>query len=198
MFDPGQVLAERDCWAADTEAALASGVRTVVRLSARMPAALRIKGLADRPVSWGARTFEAECCHLGLTLQHLGPGRGVLGPWVLWTSDNDPFLLKQAALSVEESCIQGRMLDLDVYSQEGPVSRTLLGLPSRSCVVCGQTAAVCTGRSIHSQAAVQAAFLALLEHSPGFISTGSPDGYAVGVQPPLNIREISIQGGDTP
>ncbi|MGD9939164.1 MAG: citrate lyase holo-[acyl-carrier protein] synthase [Clostridia bacterium] len=182
-----QVLAERECWAADTQAVLASGVRSVVRLSARMPASLRSRGLADRPVGWGVAAFEAECRRLGLSLQHLGPGRGTLGPWVLWTSDNEPFLLKQAALLVEEESVQGQLLDLDVHGQAGPVSRALLGLSPRPCVVCGQPAAVCTGRSIHSPSAVQAAFLDLLEHSSGFYFPGSPDGCAVGVEPPLNI-----------
>jgi holo-ACP synthase CitX len=185
--DTQAALAERDRWAADTQAALASGVQTVVRLSARLPASLRTWGLADRPVGWGAAAFEAGCHRLGLSLQHLGPGRGALGPWVLWTSDNDPILLKQAALLVEENGVQGQMLDLDVYGQEGPVSRAKLGLPPRPCVVCGQSAAVCTGRSIHSPSTVQAAFLDLLEHSSGFILPGSPDGNAVGAKPPLNI-----------
>jgi holo-ACP synthase CitX len=170
----GQALAERERWAADTQAALASGVRTVARLSARMPASLRSQGLADQPVGWGAAAFEAECHRLGLTLQHLGPGRGALGPWVLWTSDNDPFLLKQAAWLVEEGSRQGQLLDLDVYTQNGPVSRSLLGLPSRRCIVCCEAAAVCTGRAIHSPATVQAAFLALLgQRSMTFQNTAS-------------------------
>jgi holo-ACP synthase CitX len=220
MTGPRQVLAERERWSADTQAALDTGVQAVVRLSARMPASLRTRGLADRTVGWGAAAFEAECFRRGLTLQHLGPGRGALGPWVLWTSDNDTFLLKQAALLVEESGIQGQLLDLDVHGQSGPVCRALLGLPPRPCVVCGQPAAVCTGRAIHSLPIVEAAFLALIESSsptfPGTVTRqtrtrsrtfsrevpvlypGSPDGNAVGAKPPLNIQEISIQGGDTP
>jgi holo-ACP synthase CitX len=217
---PRQLLEERELWAAQTREALAAGSQAVVRLSARMPAALRICGLADGPVGCGSAAFEAECHRLGLSLQHLGPGRGALGPWVLWSSHNDPVLLKQLALLVEEGSLLGQLLDVDVYSQNGPVSRPMLGLPPRSCVICGQPAAVCTGRSIHSMSTVESAFLALLESSatiipnsvaaqsrtrlqdflqPSFrFSTGSPDGYAVGVQPPLNIREIQPKGGDTP
>jgi holo-ACP synthase / triphosphoribosyl-dephospho-CoA synthase len=181
------VLAERDRWAADTQAALHSGAQAVIRLSARMPASLRARGMADRPLGQGAVAFEAECRRLGLSLLHLGPGRGALGPWVLWTSDNDPFLLKRAAMLVEEGSTQGQLLDLDVFSQEGPISRSLLGLPPRMCVVCGRQAAVCAGRAVHHPSTTEAAFLDLLEHSSGFILPGSPDGNAVGVQPPLNI-----------
>lgn len=220
MLHPGQVLEERDRWDADTRAALATGAKAVVRLSARMPAALRTRGLADHPVGGGAAAFEAACRRLGLSLQHLGPGRGALGPWVLWTSGANPFLLKQAALLVEEGNRQGQLLDLDVYTRAGPVSRCLLGLPPRPCIVCGQPAAVCAGRSIHSSSSVESAFLVLLESSPTIIpdavetqshsrlqdylkrspdfSTGSPGGYAVGAEPPLHIREIYTKGGDTP
>jgi holo-ACP synthase / triphosphoribosyl-dephospho-CoA synthase len=182
-----QTLAERDRWAADTQAALYGGARAVIRLSARMPASLRARGLADRPLGRGAAAFEAECRRLGLSLMHLGPGRGALGPWVLWTSDNDPFLLKRAAICVEDGSIQGQLLDLDVFSQEGPISRSLLGLPPRLCVVCGRPAAVCAGRAIHTPSTTEAAFLYLLEPSSGLLRPGSPDGNAVGVQPPLNI-----------
>ena len=158
-----QVLNERERWAAETQALLAAKARSVVRLSARMPASLRLRGLADAPLARGAEVFEAACRSRGLLLQHLGPGRGPLGPWVLWSSRSDPLLLKQTAVLVEEGDSHGQLLDLDVYSHNGPVSRARLGLPARNCLVCGQPAAVCTGRAIHHPETIQAAFLALLE-----------------------------------
>jgi len=169
-----QVMHERDLWAAQTREALASGVQAVMRLSARLPAALRTRGLADGPVGSGVAAFQAECRRMDLVLRHLGPGRGALGPWVLWTSDNDPLLLKQAAVLVEEGSRQGQLLDLDVYSKDGPVSRSMLGFPPRPCIVCGEAAAVCSGRAIHSTATVQAAFLALLGHSSSTSSDPVP------------------------
>lgn len=218
---PRQVLMERERWAAETQAALAAGARSVVRLSARMPATLRLRGLADSPVTWGAAAFAAECGHLGFSLQPIGHAQGALGPWVLWASYDSPRLLKQVGLLLEEGSSQGQLVDVDVYSQEGPVSRSLLGLKPRRCIVCGEAAAVCSGRSVHAPSIVHAAFLNLLECAalslsntaappyPGqchgipqimscFLHPGSPDGYAVGAEPPLNIREISIKGGDTP
>lgn len=162
---PSQVLAGRDRWAAETQGALAAGSKAVVRISARMPAALRGRWLADGLVERGAAAYQAECGRQGLSLRPLGDGRGALGPWRLWASGDDPLLLKRLALLIEEGSRQGQVLDLDVYSQDGPVSRSLLGMPPRRCVVCGGPAAVCAGRSIHPTSAVEAAFLDLLKGS---------------------------------
>lgn len=163
MILPMQVLNERENWAMATQTALESGARAVVRLSARLPAALRAAGRANSLVGNAAKHYQAECRRLDYSLKSLDHGWGVLGPWMLWKSDDDPYLLKQLALIIEEGSSQGLLLDLDVYNQAGSVSRTLLGLPPRSCVVCGQPAAICVGRSIHSPAIVQASFLALLD-----------------------------------
>ena len=162
---PRQVLMERERWAAETQAALAAGARSVVRLSARMPAALRLRGLAVSPVAWGAAAFATECGHRGFSLHHSGHAQSALGPWDLWTSYDSPRLLKQLGLLIEEGSSQGQLVDVDVYSQDGPVSRSLLGLKPRRCIVCGEAAAVCSGRSVHAPSIVHAAFLSLLECS---------------------------------
>ncbi len=171
---PSLVLHERERWAAQTREALATGSQAVVRLSARMPAVLRTRGQADIPIGCGADAFETGCHRQGLNLILLGHGQGVLGPWRIWSSEGDPFILKQLALLIEDGSRQGQLLDLDVYSQDGPVSRSLLGLPPRTCVVCGQPAAVCAGRAIHATSIVEAAFLDLLAYDAMTLSNTVP------------------------
>jgi len=179
-----RALAERDRRTRETERLLASGRRSVVRLSARMPASLRERGLADEPVRNGGLAFEALCRAQGLDLRPAGSGAGALGPWRLWVSGEAALDLKRAAVSVEEASWLGRLLDLDVMTREGPVGRSSLGLAPRPCVICGTPAAVCSGRAVHPSGAVEAAFFALLRRYQGAIEQGSPGGLAVGaVQP---------------
>jgi len=191
-------LYERDRRATETAALLAAGASTVVRLSARMPATLRQRGLATTPTERGAAVFESACRERKLGLTAAGAGDGVLGPWRLWTSEAAPAELKRAALYVEEGSWLGQLLDLDVAGADGLVGRSELCLPPRPCVVCGGTATACSGRAPHPVAAVEAAFAAILARSSSGIFTGSPDGSAVGANPSPNIVEITTKGGDTP
>ncbi len=193
-----QALGERDRRAAETAALLSAGSRAVVRLSARMPAILRQRGLAAAPTERGAAVFESACRERGFGLAAAGEGDGVLGPWRLWTSDADPVELKRAALYIEEGSWLGQLLDLDVAGPGGLVGRSELCLPPRTCVVCGGTATACSGRAMHPAATVEAAFATLLARATGGHHPGSPDGSAVGVHPSLHIREIDHKGGDTP
>lgn len=59
--------------------------------------------------------------------------------------------LKSLALCLEDQEAWSRLLDLDVLDPEGqPVKRAFLGLPARTCLVCGQRAAVCSTGRLHA------------------------------------------------
>jgi len=182
-----RALDERDRRSAETAALLAAGARAVVRLSARMPATLRRRGLAVAPTSRGAAVFESACRERSLSLASAGEDDGVLGPWRLWTSDADPVELKRAALYVEEGSWLGQLLDLDVAGGDGLVGRSRLCLPPRPCVVCGGAATACSGRAPHPASAVEAAFATILLRSSSGPCAGSLDGSAVGDYPSLHI-----------
>lgn len=161
-------LAERDRRAAETASLIAGGAAAVIRLSARLPAALRERGLAEAPVERGSVAFETACRERGIAIEPAGSGRGALGPWRLWVSGAEAASLKRAALAVEEGSWLGRLLDLDVASDEGPVGRAALGLPPRPCAVCDGPAAVCAGRAAHAPSELAAAFeaIAKLAYAP--------------------------------
>ena len=54
-------------------------------------------------------------------------------------------------ISIEENHPLGRLFNIDVFSPDGNlISRGLLGLGSRSCLVCGEPAASCIEKRVHS------------------------------------------------
>ncbi len=183
-------LAERERRVAESSALLHAGALAVVRLSARMPASLRRRGMAGAPIARGAALFESECRRRALPLKPEGSGDGALGPWLLWSSSSMPLALKTAALYVEESSWLGLLLDLDVQGSQGSVGRAELCLPPRACVICGAPAMVCSGRQAHAASSLIAAFSDILRRS-GAAELGSQDGSAVGASTPLTIREIA-------
>ena len=62
----------------------------------------------------------------------------------------DPRLLKELCLSIEESHPLGRIFDMDVYGTDGAaVHRTDIGLGPRCCFVCDAPAAECARSQRH-------------------------------------------------
>ncbi len=57
--------------------------------------------------------------------------------------------VKKACIALEEELSWGRLLDLDVISSEGGLSRSELGLPPRQCLLCREEAKICARRGSH-------------------------------------------------
>lgn len=61
-----------------------------------------------------------------------------------------PLELKKAAVEVEEASPLGRLLDIDVLTEEGGMSRAALGAPPRRCLICPRDAKACARSRAHS------------------------------------------------
>ena len=73
----------------------------------------------------------------------------VTGPELVLTTPDPVNAVKAACLRLEETASLGRVLDLDVYQDGRALSREDLGLPQRSCLICGQPARVCARSQAH-------------------------------------------------
>ena len=72
------------------------------------------------------------------------------GPEVLWVLRLPAQNLKKRCVLIEESDPAGRLLDLDVFDENGnALSRTELGFPERPCIVCGAAGRACAAGQRH-------------------------------------------------
>lgn len=83
--------------------------------------------------------------------QHLENGAGVCWQGVFDASKYDAASLKRCAVEAENSMTAGRVLDIDVLTAAGALSRTQMGLPERRCLLCGERAKVCARLGGHPQ-----------------------------------------------
>ena len=75
--------------------------------------------------------------------------------------------LKRVACALETRLPYGRLLDIDVHTQNGTqLSRTALGFPERGCMVCGAVGGGCASRRLHPLLELLAAFDRLAETAP--------------------------------
>ncbi len=85
------------------------------------------------------------------------------GCQAFFVCDMAPSDLKRLAVQIEDYAPVGRLFDMDVLDVEGrKLQRETLGLPPRTCLLCGQPAMVCSRSRAHSVEALQAKTRALL------------------------------------
>ncbi|MDR1019507.1 MAG: citrate lyase holo-[acyl-carrier protein] synthase [Synergistaceae bacterium] len=68
--------------------------------------------------------------------------------WVL-ADAGDTVLVKERAVRIEEGPEWGRVLDIDVITPVGPLSRPAAGIAARRCFLCGREAKVCARTQAH-------------------------------------------------
>lgn len=139
------VLAARDA-RAERRAELLKEGGVVISVSVVMPGAVK-----DCALSREVARLADEALHHALAVMRLPATRryvcaAATGPESLWRVEGDPVDVKLAAVAIEDSHALGRLFDLDVESEDGAVTRSMLGLAPRRCLVCDDPARAC-GRS---------------------------------------------------
>lgn len=100
---------------------------------------------------------------LALFLAELGEHPGICvtvenaaGPAVLVElSGTDAVRSKRAAVCIEDSAAWCRVLDIDIITEEGALSRRDLGLAARSCFLCADDAKICARLGRHDIGALR-------------------------------------------
>ncbi len=168
------ILSERDrrsALRAERLHALSAGGKpcVLVQLSPVAPSGLRDKPEIDAIFVQGARHFESAADAMGWNPVRIDSAVTSLGPWRLWalhSSAASPARVKYLCVGLEEHLPAGRLLDFDVETRDGPIGREAFGFAERTCLVCGGSAAVCSGRRVHDDDSVNQAFMRLFESIP--------------------------------
>jgi holo-ACP synthase len=78
------------------------------------------------------------------------------GPIALLVLDEDSAKVKKDTIDIEEKHPLGRLVDIDVYDNEGNgISRDMIGLPRRKCFICENEAHVCVRNKTHKMEEVK-------------------------------------------
>lgn len=88
-------------------------------------------------------------------------GAGVCGLLVFQGDPEKARRCKLAALELEEEADCGKILDIDVITVNGAVTRASLGRPPRRCLLCGSEAKICAASGAHDLAALRAVAVSL-------------------------------------
>ena len=154
--------------------ALARGSRrTLVTVTLCVPVAYRTDPAYEALMLALCRRLRALFRAGGIHYREAGMERGADGPALFLTTAASPRRVKALCVRAEELIPGGRMLDIDVMDAAGePVSRGGLGLPPRRCFVCGEPAAVCVSRKLHSREDISRRVEELRREAEGALARG--------------------------
>lgn len=122
----------------------------VVSFSVIMPGPIKQNEISRLLFFRGLGEIETTLKNNGLSMENMTVDTHKAGNTAIFSVNYYRTALKKMLVELEEALSWGRLLDIDVLSEDGrPISRTELGLPERACLVCGKTGAFCSRSRAH-------------------------------------------------
>ncbi len=141
----------------------------LISFTVNMVGEIKVNPISTLAFEQGLAAITGICRQSGINISTETVLRPNSGFEYLAVVDSCPALqIKQALVSLEESHLLGRLFDIDVIDIDArAVSRDIIRLPRRKCIVCEQDAKLCARSRAHSQEAIIEKMIAMVE-SAGF------------------------------
>lgn len=125
--------------------------RPLISFTLNIAGPVKVFPLAASAFEEGVRLIACQCKAYGIPVVEKKEIRESAG-WVCFFSvEGEAPAVKAALCRLEEETSLGRLFDMDVLDAQGnKISRTALGLPERTCLLCRRSAAVCARSRAHS------------------------------------------------
>ena len=128
----------------------------VVSLSINMPGPVKTSESVRNLLQFSVRQFQAAAQANRLEIVTEQIFYPVTGPYALLAVKGDAEQCKRIAVAIESADEVARLLDLDVFDAAGTqISRDKLGLPLRSCYLCGEPAIACMRGATHAPSEIR-------------------------------------------
>lgn len=144
-----ELLAGRERRAAKQKALLEAYPGVLVSFTVNYPGPVKCNHTALKIHLAGAEAIGGLfICDLVLYNEQVELATGPEGYWVVERPAGE---VKQLAVRLEETHPLGRLFDIDVLGRDGrPLGRESLGLPGRTCLLCGGEPTLCRRQGKHS------------------------------------------------
>lgn len=158
-----EILSGREERAALRESRLSEGI-FACQISLNIPGYPKRLQNDEKAVEIFSRQFVREWKSKPLFEQALSNGAGFcwLGFFAGYLPDAKR--AKKIAVNIEEIVPQGRISDIDISVPGKTLSRSEMGLPPRSCLICGSPAKECARKRSHSYAELRYEFEKLIKN----------------------------------
>lgn len=136
---------------------------SIVSLSINMPGSIKYTEDVVSLLYTALGKLRQRFFALGFSLLEERIYHVIAGPGAVLAVGGEAAQIKRAAVELEEEASYARLLDIDVFMPEGKqLSRTDIGLPLRTCLVCQGEAVLCMREQKHDRNEVVSAAYRLL------------------------------------
>jgi len=158
-----EILTARDRRQRTLDQLVTGDSRTLVMLSLNLPGPDKSTPPLRRLFDWAEQQLKCRIEDLEAVSRRMD----ILGSWALYTSGLTAPAAKQIGCMIEESCPAARLLDIDVYADNGTAyHRHQLGHPPRPCFICPAPATECIRIGRHSAKELRHYLDHLCDHLP--------------------------------
>lgn len=158
-----EVLSGRDERAASQREWLAAGGVFVVQIALNIPGYPKSAPNDEAAVMKSRLLLLERSKALPFAERSIRNGAGFCWQGAFDAARFDAASVKRAAVEAENGTPAGRVLDIDVITENGAISRTSAGFPERGCLLCGRSAKVCARLGSHPVSDLRGCALRLLE-----------------------------------
>lgn len=158
-----KLLEARDLRQGKIDEALAANGTTLLQSALNIPGEQKCPPGAESLIKWA----DEQLNEAFPDLHRLYLDSDALGPWLLYSVNEDPDVVKRVCCRIEQSRPFARLLDLDVFASSGrQIDRNSLNLDPRSCLVCREAAKDCMRTRRHERGEIDEHVQQLLESVP--------------------------------
>lgn len=152
-----EMLEAREKRAIRQQTLLQRYARTMVSFTMNIPGPVKNSPLISGGYELGKRLLFQQLRVAGIPVIHFEETRENTGNEAMLILDAPALAVKAITSELEDASALGRLFDMDVLCPDGrKVDRRELGLPGRTCLLCGNSAQVCARSRTHSVAQLQA------------------------------------------
>ncbi len=156
------MLACREARSARIASALAEKKCPLISFTMNIAGGIKNTPAIRRGFLEGCRRLEEQLTERGIPFELLSDQNAHTGCERLYAAAGDAAEIKVLCVRIEDQHSLGRLFDMDVISENGPISREKLGFAERGCLVCGAPGRGCASRRLHSKDELWAATLRML------------------------------------
>lgn len=159
-----QILDARERRVSRQQACLAQG-GTLLCFTLNIAGPVKDSPLIRAGFHLGANALEDQLASAGIRILHKESYEEPTGCEGYYVLDGNPVTIKTLTVQLEDGSPVGRLYDMDVMTVAGKLGREALGLPGRTCLLCGNPVHICSSRRAHSLEALQDKTQALLREA---------------------------------
>ena len=159
-----EMLEARERRAARQRALLSAYGRTMICFTMNIAGPVKNSPLIRRGYALGKKLLRQQLRAAGIGVVYFEEIQEKTGNEAIFLLDNDPLMVKQVTVEIEDCAPVGRLYDMDVLRPDGrKVDRQELGRDGRKCLICGGMAQACARSRAHSVAQLQEITRQILE-----------------------------------